>query len=60
MDTKPEDAAELAIALTRLIDRLSKLENLLGNHHFTITVQIQKQEKGEDIMITSEGDEIPF
>jgi parvulin-like peptidyl-prolyl isomerase len=60
MDTQPENAAELAIALSRLIDRLSKLENLLDNRHFTIIVTFQKPEESEYITITPNGDEMPF
>jgi DNA-binding transcriptional MerR regulator len=53
MDTKPEEAAELAIALARLIDRLTKLESLLDNRHFSIVVSFDEKPPEEE-------DELPF
>lgn len=48
MDTNPDNAADLAIALARLIDRLTKLENLLDNRHFSIIVTFDEKAEEDD------------
>jgi hypothetical protein len=36
--SKPEQSVDLAIAMSRLIDRLHKLENIIHPHHFSLVL----------------------